>query len=314
MADDFRVGVRLEVFEVDARTGEVYPASAGEPGPRQSRRRRDKVYPRECGGTTRSLSEPIGLFGLSPRERGNQRGPGRGRHLAGSIPASAGEPTSPRCIHAWTWTRSPSGWLVSCSSRMSGGACAPAIETLWCKTSPEVRNTRANSHGLFRDSPRIWASAGSSPSPATATIQQVATPLLIDAPHRIVGVRQVGERPFLHHDDEIPVYPRECGGTCAFLGFLGYALGLSPRVRGNPHTFGGECGGTAALSRAVRRGVGLSPRVRGNPQYDAPTRVRCGSIPASAGEPAPRRLSTFLCKVYPRECGGCQWQSKIAHF
>ena len=64
------------------------------------------------------------------------------------------------------------------------------------------------------------------------------------------------------------------------------------------------CGGTRrdARIRAERRG--LSPRVRGNlPDYGIPHCVG-GSIPACAGEPAPRALRPPASGVYPRVCGG----------
>ena len=68
------------------------PASAGEPLEAQGRRRQDRVYPRECGGTNcvRTYSTP--RQGLSPRVRGNRRRRFLRRNGERSIPASAGEP------------------------------------------------------------------------------------------------------------------------------------------------------------------------------------------------------------------------------
>ena len=49
---------------------------------------------------------------------------------------------------------------------------------------------------------------------------------------------------------------------------------------------------------------GLSPRVRGNPVRGAGPADIYRSIPACAGEPSRHRLESFLCRVYPRVCGG----------
>ena len=133
------------------------------------------------------------------------------------------------------------------------------------------------------------------------------------------------------------VYPRECGGTERNRFVVGWRRGLSPRVRGNPqHDCGNlllpgsipasagepaaatsgitrrsvyprECGGTAAL-RLIRRVIrGLSPRVRGNLRGRSRSRLRRGSIPASAGEPGRSSLPTSERRVYPRECGGTDY-------
>ena len=70
-----------------------------------------------------------------------------------------------------------------------------------------------------------------------------------------------------------PVYPRVCGGTLIAAGCAKAALGLSPRMRGNP-VAGGPVGG--------------------------PLR----SIPAYAGEPRAAGNSAAFALVYPRVCGG----------
>ena len=51
------------------------PARAGEPSCRRRRRGRDTVYPRAGGGTGNAYDLSSPLTGLSPRGRGNQRGP-----------------------------------------------------------------------------------------------------------------------------------------------------------------------------------------------------------------------------------------------
>ena len=68
------------------------PAQAGEPSTGTKHLRRDRVYPRAGGGTSRYLLVSTDGTGLSPRRRGNHLDVARPEHLAGSIPAQAGEP------------------------------------------------------------------------------------------------------------------------------------------------------------------------------------------------------------------------------
>ena len=76
------------------------------------------------------------------------------------------------------------------------------------------------------------------------------------------------------------VYPRVCGGTAHVRGFRTAAHGLSPRVRGNPVD-------------ACRHSV----------QY--------GSIPACAGEPAKSPTARRPFTVYPRVCGGTEYDADV---
>ena len=130
------------------------------------------------------------------------------------------------------------------------------------------------------------------------------------------------------------VYPRECGATLASVGAGATAMGLSPRVRGNPalrdnqagsprsipasagqpqvctfhqhacRVYPRECGATLVRCLMSQLKWGLSPRVRGNPS----NALRCGqhlrSIPASAGQPSTPHVTAGSQTVYPRECGG----------
>ena len=72
------------------------PASAGEPRLEPVQEGRWWVYPRECGGTRSSSCKARISNGLSPRVRGNPWSSRRSSLHRGSIPASAGEPTSRR--------------------------------------------------------------------------------------------------------------------------------------------------------------------------------------------------------------------------
>ena len=133
---------------------------------------------------------------------------------------------------------------------------------------------------------------------------------------------------------DVTVYPRACGGTDVFSSAGAGAVGLSPRVRGNPSwtwpsrfaqrsiparagepkpniraavaeaVYPRACGGTETPSRTLLPFQGLSPRVRGNRCSVMPARARWGSIPARAGEPWPCGSAPCGGKVYPRACGG----------
>ena len=130
------------------------------------------------------------------------------------------------------------------------------------------------------------------------------------------------------------VYPRVCGGTGLKWQVPEWAIGLSPRVRGNPPgrpsaktatgsipACAGEpvptlsppptptvyprvCGGTPRFSTRASNESGLSPRVRGNRRVGSGLRVGRRSIPACAGEPCLHRQYGRGCAVYPRVCGG----------
>ena len=87
------------------------PARAGEPQPAPRPLHRHRVYPRACGGTKPGHAAMAHPRGLSPRVRGNPRGPRRTGAPAGSIPARAGEPhvTLRRRTHGRVYPRACGG-------------------------------------------------------------------------------------------------------------------------------------------------------------------------------------------------------------
>ena len=275
------------------RLGSI-PASAGEPRPPRWRRKRERVYPRECGGTA-SLHRwtPPGQ-GLSPRVRGNRAGrraPSRGR---GSIPASAGEPSRcrPRGADRRVYPRECGGTR----HRLPRAARRPGLSPR-VRGNPPLERPRPSARGS------IPASAGE-PRPGAGAAARWR------------------------------VYPRECGGTRICATVHPAREGLSPRVRGNlgedlsqrellgsiPASAGEpdsgrrscwprrvyprECGGTRVARAGDGQREGLSPRVRGNPRGLGAAGPALGSIPASAGEPCMWRRIGRPSGVYPRECGG----------
>ena len=68
------------------------PACAGEPVCIEDARNGIGVYPRVCGGTGYTWTQPANKYGLSPRVRGNLVQDGHYTLREGSIPACAGEP------------------------------------------------------------------------------------------------------------------------------------------------------------------------------------------------------------------------------
>ena len=278
---------------VTIRTRSI-PAGAGEPGLTCSSRRWRKVYPRGCGGTVKGSGQGISAEGLSPRVRGNRRGPAPGIRIGGSIPAGAGEPETRAAMRA-TCTVYPRG-------------CGGTADTLRAKhpgigLSPRVRGNRAVP---------VLGPAADGSIPAGA-----GEPIAGCVAHAV-------------HE----VYPRGCGGTGYPVRDLLRREGLSPRVRGNPASSCGNsssrrsipagageprrprgsrhpagvyprgCGGTVVKRALARREDGLSPRVRGNQNAPGPDPAHQRSIPAGAGEPRRPSRTARTSGVYPRGCGG----------
>ena len=171
--------------------------------------------------------------GLSPRVRGNLEVGVPVGRERGSIPAGAGEP----------FIRPRSSPDQRVYPRGCGGTASPA------------------QRGLIEEglSPRVRGNP--------------------------VGVLRVELR-----DGSIPAGAGEPGAVCP--------------PRQNPKVYPRGCGGTREWRDMRRRTEGLSPRVRGNPHSRSNRALTRGSIPAGAGEPAIPGVREFLERVYPRGCGG----------
>ena len=297
------------------RTGErSIPACAGEPGAGNRPRRRTKVYPRVCGGTTPSLLSEIETDGLSPRVRGNRLFAAMGIPPTRSIPACAGEPAPPPAA-------APPLWVYP---RVCGGtdwtAPAPPPST---GLSPRVRGNHPP-HTAPRAtpglSPRVRGNRLTSSNPATG---RRSIPACAGEPKNWPKIGRFDA-----------VHPRVCGGTGSIGASTISEQGLSPRVRGNllvqrradrrigsiPACAGEPspdrcsplprkvyprvCGGTGTGVLDSAGGNGLSPRVRGNLGYRLTAPGPARSIPACAGEPPTTARLTAWMRVYPRVCGG----------
>ena len=169
------------------------PACAGEPPARVHLFLPPWVYPRVCGGTPDSTSNPGHVVGLSPRVRGNHLLPSLHKNGRRSIPACAGEPT-------WS-SRGASAFSVY--PRVCGGTVCDALDlaAVW-GLSPRVRG---NLFGKGFDN----GLDGSIPACAGEPSSLAATSFVAS------------------------VYPRVCGGTPPTRRGIVHLMGLSPRVRGN---------------------------------------------------------------------------------
>ena len=284
---------------LSARVGQGHqfrsiPAPAGEPSSASASSTPARVYPRACGGTRWSGLTNSRPRGLSPRLRGNHGCGISTSCRSGSIPAPAGEPAMSSAAVSMHWVY----------PRACGGTERRAVRNVLDEgLSPRLRGNRVGASCA-----RVGV--GSIPAP--------------------VGEPGSGAS----HRTWPRVYPRACGGTFVASIAAAFRQGLSPRLRGNRSAFrrprpipgsipapAGEpapclkrwrhsrvypraCGGTGARYALLALVQGLSPRLRGNLSVERLHAVRCGSIPAPAGEPFSSSALCALSGVYPRACGG----------
>ena len=275
------------------RTGSI-PACAGEPGSGWRWPSGGTVYPRVCGGTGVGGIMATENEGLSPRVRGNRTTRYGYDASSGSIPACAGEPRNPRWWHRRRWVY----------PRVCGGTHLPRfLDTDVQGLSPRVRGNRGKAASDYTAGGSIPACAGEPagtiwagerrgvyPRVCGGTADgQTAVRIANGLSPRVRG-NQLLVVPLSNHPGSIPA----CAGEPEYLPFISPPGRVYPRV----------CGGTPAEPEYEVPAMGLSPRVRGNPRRPAGHDIPAGSIPACAGEP--RRISTFPNpgKVYPRVCGG----------
>ena len=175
------------------RAARSIPACAGEPLPSGRLGKRQRVYPRVCGGTPGNSLTATSISGLSPRVRGN-RLPGRSSFPPHrSIPACAGEPGLPLSRHtiARVYPRVCGGTVDAADIRRGAAGLSPRVRGNQLTTTVDTFYIRS-----------IPACAGEPPS-ASLDWQWTA------------------------------VYPRVCGGTIELIRDGVLCPGLSPRVRGN---------------------------------------------------------------------------------
>ena len=213
--------------------GGTIPACAGEPETMQITTVCSKDYPRVCGGTTRNWIPCWARKGLSPRVRGN---PTYFSYLAcpeRTIPACAGEPHN------------------------SPGRCCPS------RDYPRVCG------GTLGFNFGIGVACGLSP-------------------------RVRGNQCYLLGGGMLYGTIPACAGEPAHSARCAHSARDYPRV----------CGGTHPASEAVEVALGLSPRVRGNPLRQSRDAGPRRTIPACAGEPQRYKAACYNDGDYPRVCGG----------
>ena len=250
------------------------PASAGEPVIAARLATENEVYPRECGGTEALDGYGGGLLGLSPRVRGNPLCAVVNTTVAGSIPASAGEPSG---------RNGPRKPQRVYPRECGGTANLITLDILPKGLSPRVRGNLLYTAFRAKAVRSIPASAGE--------------------PYFK-----------LHYSVVYTVYPRECGGTYASWSLCLLGAGLSPRVRGNPEVLDWTADTPRSIPASAgeppswtlpARSFKVYPReCGGTPPQISCTTGYTGSIPASAGEPVCRLGGLAGRWVYPRECGG----------
>ena len=127
------------------------PAHAGEPTDGDTRGIRHGVYPRPRGGALLEVGKQRVSPGLSPPTRGSHGWRLRRHPAARSIPAHAGEPTSP----------TPPPWIRTVYPRPRGGAC-PYSGRAWnrCGLSPPTRGSHGSHHDQQSGRGSIPAHAG----------------------------------------------------------------------------------------------------------------------------------------------------------
>ena len=169
------------------------PACAGEPGRALREPVPDWVYPRVCGGTSKSVDVSKRARGLSPRVRGNRHARRSPVYRRRSIPACAGEPT-------WSGKRRIGIWVYP---RVCGGTKEWGCPIVWgTGLSPRVRGNQSWINPPDRPAGSIPACAGEPRQAVTGSKAET-------------------------------VYPRVCGGTRQRRSCRSGEKGLSPRVRGN---------------------------------------------------------------------------------
>ena len=252
------------------------PARAGEPRlllpPLQSLR----VYPRACGGTSGRPWVGICQTGLSPRVRGN---PDHGRLRLGpegSIPARAGEPL-------WDWMRTDHAAVYP---RACGGTLQDArLNVAIIGLSPRVRGNLERRLQLSLLLRSIPARAG---EPARCAPRAPQLPVY---PRACGGTACESTRA----DSNGGLSPRVRGNQVLHVGRVKFSGSIPARAgepilagtgRGPTRVYPRACGGTAGAGLGAGVAIGLSPRVRGNPYLIRDFGDKLRSIPARAGEPS----------------------------
>ena len=274
------------------------PRVRGSPDRHLEHHHRGGSIPACAGEPRRHPAWPDPATGLSPRVCGGAAVAGTGRRgLRGSIPACAGGARRMGVTGAAPTGLSPRvrgsrmTFIVPICISGSIPACAGEPAARW--------SSRPYDRGL---SPRVRGSPERFYPGHTTTEARGLSPRVRGEPRRVRRVSIpacAGEPPACRCaapsvSRSIPACAGEPGGIRAAC--------VVRSKRSIP-----ACAGGAMLSRTLLLPwPGLSPRVRGSPMCWWYGRIRAGSIPACAGEPATSPASCTRIRVYPRVCGGAR--------
>ena len=273
------------------------------------------VYPRACGGTSWSHSVGRTPTGLSPRLRGNRIQDHAQGSGDGSIPALAGEPSTPGgCGRASrVYPRACGGNQLGRRfyRRLCGSIPALAGEpTFCCAALPRLRVYPRACGGTVleqRIKDRDW---GLSPRLRGNRAPRLHTAIRRGSIPALAGEPTCGRT----GGSQRGVYPRACGGNRVDDRTGAQVRRSIPALAGEPRSpspggwfaevYPRACGGTDNPAGLSPSEPGLSPRLRGNPGVPVEPGPGYGSIPALAGEPSAGCRSRDPHRVYPRACGG----------
>ena len=259
----------------------VYPRACGEPRSPDFSAMGVRVYPRACGGTPPGTARKPRREGLSPRVRGNPNFEPELLRASRSIPARAGEPSLPGFTAVFR----------KVYPRACGGTTADTAPSSACAgLSPRVRGNPNFEPELLRASRSIPARAGEPSLPGFTAVFRKVYPRACGgttadtAPSsacaglspRVRG-NLVGDLRPVHLGRSIPARAGEPS--------------WGPSRQPLPWVYPRACGGTVLGAIAAAFAVGLSPRVRGNLVQQRSGRYGDGSIPARAGEPRPAAMT-----------------------
>ncbi len=269
-----------------AVTGKIagsIPALAGKPPFATSTSTSSAVYPRARGEAFEQGNEASFAKGLSPRSRGSPtatRGSPAGRR---SIPALAGKPHSPPFMHrpAQVYPRArgeatirwmPRAKARGLSPRSRGSPSRSGRRAPCCGSIPALAGKPSGST-LAHSFSRVYPRARGEAEGTDYSILEVdgLSPRSRGSPHAAIRRHRLGR--------SIPAL----AGKPDTMRRFAKCVRVYPRARGEAIVFRGN-------GRDQR---GLSPRSRGSPPHLFLSRVPVRSIPALAGKPFLRWVTTL---------------------
>ena len=273
--------VRGTLLQGGGRLGDVglIPAGAGNTPSRGATRSPRWAHPRRCGEHPCPAKPRPATDGSSPQVRGTLGAEVDPGHVAGLIPAGAGNTASPS-PYSWSpWAhprRCGEHWMPASASHASMGS------------SPQVRGTRIRGRAARDGAGLIPAGAGNTASCATACVMVRAHPRRCGEHSYQTLPRMMcqGSSPQVRGTPSGRRRRRRSGGLIpAGAGNTGWSSRPATPRWAHPR----RCGEHRGVGRFDRTGRGSSPQVRGTPQVVGLGEGDLGLIPAGAGNTSRRR-------------------------